>query len=67
MIPGVGASGDRPWSRYERPLDAVDLTECAGTRAGSDGTGMSKVCAPIRRSRKLADEMIGGFAHLSNL
>ena len=25
--------GDRGWSRYERPVDAVDLTECAGTRA----------------------------------
>ncbi len=24
--------GDRRWSRYERPLDAVDLTEYAGSR-----------------------------------
>jgi hypothetical protein len=27
----------RGWSRYERPIDAVDLTECAGTQARIGG------------------------------
>jgi hypothetical protein len=46
---GRRQAGDRRWSRYERPLDAVDVTDYAGTAALVEQTGLTKVGDQSRR------------------
>ena len=51
--------GDRRWSRYERPVDAVDLTEYAGTRARTRAL-LSAIIARVGRGYRSTMSAIPG-------